>query len=269
MQNGLFELRGPLTKQQSTVLGIVGTLLILGIWFLLTSLGLVKSSILPSPLKVLSAFKELHFENALIRNTFKSIALNFGGYLEAIAIALPLGFLIGLLPLFRGLFGKSVDTFRYIPLTALTGLFILWFGIGTSMKIHFLAFGILVYLLPVVVQRIDEVQDVYLKTTYTLGATNWQTIKSVYIPAVFSKISDDIRVLVAISWTYIIIAELINSSEGGIGALIFQAGQRQGRIDKVFALLIVIIFIGFIQDRLFIWLDKLLFPHKHIKTKRY
>jgi len=264
MTNSLFELRGTLSKQQRIVLEITGLLLILGVWSLISYTGLVRESILPPPWKVIAAFKELHFENALIRNTFKSVGLNFMGYIEAIAIALPIGFLIGLVPLFKGLFGRSVDTFRFIPLTAVTGLFIVWFGIETSMKVHFLAFGILVYLLPVVVQRIEEVKDVYLKTVYTLGATNWQTIRSVYLPAVLSKISDDIRVLVAISWTYIIIAELVNST-GGIGALIYQAGQRQGRIDKVFAILVVIILIGLLQDRIFILLDRWFFPHKHIQ----
>lgn len=153
---------------------------------------------------------------------------------------------------------------RYLPLTALTGLFIIWFGIEDQMKIAFLAFGIIVYLLPVVVQRIDEVEDVYLKTVFTLGATNWQTIRSVYLPAVMSKLMDDIRVLTAISWTYIIIAELLNR-QGGIGSLIY-IKARQGQVDRVFAVLLVIILIGFVQDRLFVYMDRRLFPHKYYKT---
>ena len=133
------------------------------------------------------------------------------------------------------------------------------------MKVAFLAFGIIVFLLPVVVQRIDEVKDVYLKTSFTLGASNWQTIRTVYLPSVFSVLMDDIRVLTAISWTYIIIAELINR-QGGVGGLIYLKG-RQGQIDKVFAILIVIIIIGFLQDRLFMYLDKRLFTHKYYKKR--
>ncbi|NJN77179.1 MAG: ABC transporter permease subunit [Saprospiraceae bacterium] len=172
----------------------------------------------------------------------------------AIAISIPVGFLLGLIPLFRGLFSKIVDSFRFIPLTAVTGIFILWLGMENQMKVSFLAFGIIVYLIPVVVQRINEVEDVYLKTVFTLGATNWQTIRSVYIPAVISKLSDDIRVLTAISWTYITIAEMLNQN-GGIGNMIWMA-RRQSRLDKAFAMLIVIILIGIVQDRVFLWLDK-------------
>lgn len=220
--------------------------------------------LLPPPLEVVKAFPSLYQEDGLFRNTWISIWRNLQGYFWAIFIALLFGFPIGLFPVVRGLFSRQVDALRYLPLTALTGLFILWFGIGDSMKVAFLAFGILVYLLPVVVQRIDEVEDVYLKTTFTLGANNWQMIKSVYFPSVLSKLIDDIRVLTAISWTYIIIAELLNR-DGGVGAMIFING-RQGRVDRVFAWLFVIILVGFLQDRLFVYLDRRLFPHKYYKT---
>ena len=123
----------------------------------------------------------------------------------------------------------------------------------------------MVYLLPVIVQRINEVEDVYLKTVFTLSATNWQMVKTVYLPALFSKLIDDIRVLTAIGWTYIILVELLNRTEGGVGAMIW-GNRRSGNVDKVFAWLIVIIIVGFLQDRLFVYLDKRLFPHKYYKT---
>ncbi|OHB04762.1 MAG: hypothetical protein A2920_00640 [Candidatus Zambryskibacteria bacterium RIFCSPLOWO2_01_FULL_43_17] len=130
------------------------------------------------------------------------------------------------------------------------------------MKIQFLALGIVVYLLPTVVQRIDEVNQTSVNTVSTLGATKWQLVKSVFIPDVTSRVFEDIRILVAISWTYIIIAEVVNRQEGGIGALIFTVA-RQSRMDKVFACLIVIVLIGVAQDRVFKFLDKKLFPFKH------
>lgn len=268
--NRLFKLRGALDSRTRLILEIIGIILLIVVWYILTmgETPIVRSAILPTPWSVLTSYSELYTDNDLFKNLCRSIGLNLAGYTESIAIAIPLGFLIGLFPLFRGTFQRQVDAFRFVPLTAVTGLFIIWFGLGTSMKVHFLAFGILIYLLPVVVQRIDDVQDVYTKTVYTLGATNWQTIKSVYIPAVISKLSDDIRVLTAISWTYIIIAESLGN-QGGIGALIWRAGQRQGRVDKVFALLVLIIIIGFLQDKYFTYLDRKFFPYKYQNKDRY
>lgn len=235
----------------------------------LAALGLIQEKVyptLPTPLSVLMSFKELHYDDLLIWNSLKSIWLNLLGYLVAILVSVPVGFLLGLIPFFRGLFGRIFDAFRFIPLTAVTGIFVMWLGLGSEMKVAFLAFGIIVYLVPVVVQRIDEVEDVYLKTVFTLGANNWQKIRTVYFPYVVSRLSDDIRVLTAISWTYITIAEMLNRS-GGIGELIWIA-KRQSRIDKAFAVLIVIVLIGIVQDRLFLFLDRLIFPHKYVQERR-
>lgn len=225
---------------------------------------LVSNSLLPSPIEVVQAFKPLLQRDNLVGNTAFSVYLNLLGYLLATLIALPVGFAIGLFPIFRALFHRNIDALRFVPLTAVTGLFIAWFGIETQMKVAFLAFGIIVYLLPVVVQRVREVEEVYVQTAYTLGASKWQQIRTVFIPAVLSRVSDDVRVLVAISWTYIIVAELVNANSGGIGALAFKSA-RQSSIDKVFALLLVIIIIGFIQDKLFLLLDRILFPYKSNK----
>lgn len=256
-----FELRGEIPPKQAKILQILGLFSILSLWYLF-SLQIANASLLPNPLKVLISFKELHFENGLINNSLFSIKLNLLGYFEAIAIALPLGFLIGLFPVARTIMDRYIQAIRFLPLTAMTGLFIAYFGIQTNMKVQFLAFGIFVYLLPVVIQRIDEVENIYMQTAQTLGATRWQIIKSVFIPSVLSRVSDDIRVLVAISWTYIIIAELVNN-QGGIGAMAYKFA-RNGRIDKVFAVLLVIILIGMIQDRIFKYLDRKLFKFKYV-----
>ncbi len=307
----LFKLRGELNQGQSLILGIIGFVLLIAIWWILAeslaverpvgieytthlpstlgadsakvnldsilradSIALANATefekfypILPTPMQTIKSYPALFkdAQNPLFGEIIRSVWLNIKGYFWAIFISILFGFLIGLVPLLRGLFSKQVNALRYLPLTALTGLFIIWFGIDDSMKIAFLAFGIIVYLLPVVVQRIDEVKSVYLKTVFTLGANSWDTIKSVYIPSVMSKLIDDIRVLTAISWTYIIIVEYINSSKGGLGALIWKK-QRLSEPEKLFAILIIIILIGFIQDMIFVFFDRRLFPHKYRKT---
>jgi len=266
----MFRLRGTLNKTQSTGLAAIGIALFLGVWIILT-MGedpIVVRQILPSPFKVVSSYSDLLSENDLVINTAKSIGLNLSGYILALLFTLPIGFAIGLVPLFRGLFQRYVEAIRFVPITATAGMFVIWVGIGIGMKSAFMAFGIFIFLLPVVAQRIDEVQDVYLKTVYTLGATNWQTIKSVYIPSVMSRIWDDIRIMTAISWTYIIFIESY-SSEGGLGDILLKGAKRRGRVDKVFALLVLIILIGVFQDKIFAYMDRKLFPHKYQTKGKY
>lgn len=265
----LFKMGGSIDKKTSTIIAVIGLIVLLAIWYLLTYSGeIIPNKILPNPVKVLLSYGELYADYDLLPNTWYSVKLNIYGYVTAIVLALPLGFIIGMFPIARSLFSQYIDAVRFLPLTAITGIFIAWFGIGFDMKVYFLSFGILIYLLPVIVQRISELQNpsnnkdyVYLQTISTLGATNWQKFRHVYFPYVTEKISEDIRVLTAISWTYIIVAELLNR-EGGIGAMIYTLG-RQSRTPEVFALLFLIILIGFLQDRLFKFLDQLLFPSKY------
>ena len=300
----LFKLRGELSSSQNWILGIIGLIIFVGLWWLtaelnsnkipviegfesrldnknldLDSLAIADSVSLanateftktypaiPPPLATVQSYPELITKDNLAWNAWKSIWLNLKGYFWAIMISIPIGFLLGLLPLFRGLFSKQVDALRFLPLTALVGTFMTFYGVTEDkMRVAFLAFGIMVYLIPVVVQRVFEVKDVYLKTVFTLGATDWQTIKRVYIPSVMSKLMDDIRVLTAISWTYIIIAELLGAKEG-LGRLIWMS-QRQGQTEKVFAILLLFIVIGFFQDRIFAFIDKRMFPHKYLKMR--
>lgn len=221
--------------------------------------------IIPTPQSTFAAYPYMITNDKLIKNAWYSIWLNLRGYFWAIIISIPIGFGLGLYPFFRGLFSRQVEAFRFLPLTALVGIFMAAYGTGDDMKIAFLAFGIMVYLIPVVVQRINEVEDVYLKTVFTLGATDFQTIRNVYFPYVMSKVIDDIRVLTAISWTYIIIAELLNSTQG-LGRLIWTS-SRTGQTEKVFAVLLVFILIGFLQDRIFVFIDRRVFPHKYINLR--
>jgi NitT/TauT family transport system permease protein len=259
-----FQLRGKLPKQTKTLIGIAGTVIMLVVWTAITEGGFIPQSILPSPLKVVTSFGALHYNDALVRNAAFSLYLNFLGLLEAIALAVPLGFIIGLFPVFRAMSEGYITAGRFIPLTAVVGVFIAWFGIETNMKVQFLAFSIFLFLLPVVMQKVDEIEEVYVQAVTTLGASQWQTIKLVFIPTVISRVFDSIRVLAALSWTYIVVAEMVNANGGGVGALCY-ISARQSRIDKVFAILLTIVLIGFIQDRILLYLDRMLFPYKYLK----
>ena len=149
-------------------------------------------------------------------------------------------------------------------------LFLQCLAFLSLLKASFLAFGIIIYILPVVVQRVSELQNpandkdyVYLQTISTLGATNWQKFRYVYFPYVMQRVSTDVINLTAISYTYIVIAETLNK-EGGIGALI-NIMSRQSRTAEVYALLFLIIAIGILQDVLLKKLDVVLFPSKYNK----
>ncbi len=70
------------------ILSILGMLGFIGLWWAITASGMVTETIIPSPMSVLIALKELHLEDALVRNSLYSIKLNLLGYLQAIVISI-------------------------------------------------------------------------------------------------------------------------------------------------------------------------------------
>jgi len=260
---------GTISRKLSTTISLIGLGVILTIWYLVTEYGSIPSTILPKPLNVLLSFGELYTNYNVFSEAWYSIKLNFYGYIEAIAISLPLGFFIGLFPLPKALLSSWVDSSRFLPLTALMGLFVAWFGIELDMKVHFLAFGIIIYILPIMVKRISDVDNSHLQTAWTIGASDFQKFRYVYFPSVMSKLFSDIKVIVAVSWSYIVVAEMMNA-EGGVGSLIFRV-TKQGKTEMVFAILIIIVAIGIVNDIIFSVLNWLLYPftyeYSQLKSK--
>jgi ABC-type nitrate/sulfonate/bicarbonate transport system permease component len=109
MLKSLLRLRGELDAKLTTTIQLVGLGLILGAWSLISFFELVPAALLPSPLSVLSSFSDLHYNDALVRNVLYSIKINLFGYFQALVIAIPLGFIVGLLPVFRELFRRYID----------------------------------------------------------------------------------------------------------------------------------------------------------------
>ena len=248
-------------KRNLSLLQLSGWIILFAIWWIVTNLGLINNHVMPTPQKTWNAFLDMKANDDLGSNILFSVRINLFGYLKCIIAALVVGFAIGLSPQVRKMFSQQVNALRFVPITALMGIFIAISGLTIQTKINFLAFGIWVYLVPVVVQRIDEVNDTHLQMMKTLGAGFWQTVRYVTWRSVVARLSDDIRILVGISWTYIIVAELAGI-QGGLGSLIF-LGERQSNVGKVYAVIFIIVLIGIIQDVLFRLLDRLLFKFKY------
>jgi len=263
----LFRIDGEVSPRAEFLISVLGWVLLLLVWYMVTAFEWVNPFILPSPTEVAASFWVLFDEKHLVYHTGYSIFVNLSGYLQAVAIAVPLGFLIGLIPFFRNLIIRQIEAVRFTPLPAASGIFMALFGIGLNLKVQFLAFGIFVYLLPSIVQRIDEIKtDSHLQalqmTMKTLNATTWQSLRHFYLPSVLSRFFPDVINLVAVSWTYIVIAEMLNA-KGGLGYLIYLASNRSSHIEQVYAVIILIILIGLIQDRLLKRLDRAFFRFKY------
>jgi NitT/TauT family transport system permease protein len=251
------KIREATTHKTARQLALAGVLAFIGAWCGLTYGGLMPSVILPSPTEVLRSFPYLHTDEALVRSAWASLRRVMLGFLLSGAVAIPLGLLMGTFPKVKHFLAPVVDPLRFLPISALVPLFLVWFGIDELMKVMLLFVGTFVYLLPLVVEAVENVDDVYLQTAATLGASRWQMVYHVLIPGSSPAIGEALRVMNGIGWTYVIVAELVNPKYG-LGALITVAGKRS-HVDWIFAGIIVILLIGVLTDQIIRLINKQLF----------
>jgi NitT/TauT family transport system permease protein len=253
----LFAIRAPLPRQAAFILGFVAPALVLGAWCVLTYGGFVQPDFLPKPTEVVRGTLQLFIQHELAYAILVSTRRIAIAFLLASVIALPLGVLMGAFDPINRFFEPIMAPLRYMPISAFIPLLILWFGIYERQKIAFLFLGVFVYLLPVVVSSIRLVPEELVQTALTLGASKLQVVRTVLLPAALPEIFDSFRVMNAIAWTYVILAEAVNP-EYGLGYMVELARTHQ-KASWSFAGLLVIGGIGLLTDFLIRLVSSLLF----------
>lgn len=246
-------------------LGTIPIFALLGFWAFLTAGATPESrimspTILPSPVEVVRSFPSLWFERALTRNVMVSLYRVLAGFAVGVAIAFPLGLLMGSFTKVKATFNPVAVLGAYLPIPALVPLTLSLLGTGEEQKIGFLALAFVVYLLPLIVAAVDNVDPVYLKTAYTLGASKWQTVTKVLLGISWHDIYQAMRLGFGIGWSYILLAEMVDIGRG-IGGLIITS-QRRGPREHIYLALLVIVALAFVTDKLWAALGKRLFPYR-------
>ena len=253
----MFDLRQPLPRSTALIISIIAPVLLVAVWCVLTYGNLVSPDALPSPSEVVKGTLQLFIQYDLFSSVWISTQRILLAFLLAALVALPLGVLMGAFEPINRFFEPIMAPLRYMPISAFIPLLIWYFGIYEKEKIAFLFLGVFVYLLPVVVNAIRAVPEELVQTALTLGASKFQAIYSVLIPAALPDIFDSFRVMNAILWTYVILAEAVNP-EGGLGYMVELARTHQ-KVSWSFAGLIVIGGIGLLTDFILRTISGLLF----------
>ena len=227
-------------------------------WCLLTFGIKINPVFLPSPLAVGGAFRELWQEGVLLSYTLISLYRVLIGFFAAAIIAIPLGVLMATNKKTEGFFAPFIGFVRYLPVSALIPLMILYFGIGDFEKMAVIFVGTFFQLVLMVQDTVGTVPGDLLKAAYTLGAGGPAVYTKVILPASMPGIMDNLRICIGWAWTYLVIAELV-AANSGLGFMILRS-QRFLQTDRIFAGLIIIGCLGMLTDYLFKTLSKVLFP---------
>ena len=222
------------------------------VWHLLTSGR--SYSLIPPPAEVWTALVDLAvgginddaFSATLLTHLVASLSRVYGGFGLAVLFALPLGLLIGRVPLMRQLLDPTFQILRPVPVTAWLPLAMILFGLGPR-SAYFLVFLGAFY--PILVNTIFGVRSVeprLFEAASMLGCRGSAQFARVVLPAALPSIFTGLRLGLGFAWVVIVVGEM-TGVQTGLGAIIMEARQLS-RTEIVICGMGVIGLAGFISD---------------------
>lgn len=241
-------------RHEARLLSIVGVVGFLCLWELVVRIGLVDESVASSPTAIFEAARELAASGRLWQDT-RITLLEFGlGFALALVFGVLAGVVAGVSRRGSYLINPWLEVLYATPLIALTPMFILWFGIGTTFKV---VLGALVGLFPIAVNvraGVQATEASLVTVANSFGASRAKAFLSVVVPGTVPYLFSGIhqaagRVLVAV-----VIGELLASNQG-LGFMIAFAGQTFN-IPNLMVAIVVLAAIGTLTAHLFVALEK-------------
>ncbi len=240
------------------------TIVIVALWFLVTESGWVKPLFLPSPLavwdKFMLAMTDGVSNSTLIEHTLASIGRVFGAFLLALVTAVPIGILMGVNRVVRGLFDPIIEFYRPLPPLAYLPLVIIWLGIGEFPKVFLIYLAIFAPMAIAARAGVRSVSTEQIHAAYAMGATRGQVISQVIMKAALPEIFTGMRIGIGVGWTTLVAAEMVAANRG-LGFMVLNAAENLESDTVIMGIFIIGIF-AFAFDLLIRYLDKVLIPWK-------
>jgi NitT/TauT family transport system permease protein len=254
-------IRKPVSRSTAIFLGIGIWVIFFAAWKLAVVFEAVNLLLVPPPEKVLSTLYELMIGGRFPGDIGVSVLRVVGSFAGACLLAVPLGIMMGTFPAVESFFNPFVSAWRYLPAPAFIPILLMWLGTGEGPKLALLFIGVVFFLITLVMDYTRQVRIELIETSLTLGASQKQVLWTVIVPAVLPNVMIAMRQMLAVSWTYLVIAEIVASTTG-IGAMMMRA-RRFLHTDEIMAGIIVIGILGLLFDLLFRWLHRVLFSYLH------
>lgn len=179
------------SRAASAALDFPGVLLV--VWQIASSSGLLENRILPAPTAVVSAFWHLLISGEL----WQHVKVSAGRALLGLFIGGGLGLLLGLLNGSSRFASTLLDTtlqmIRNIPALALIPLVILWFGIDETAKLFLVAVGVFFPIYINTYHGIRSVDPQLIEMGKSYGLSRWQLYKEIILPGAMPSILVGLR----------------------------------------------------------------------------
>lgn len=238
------------------LVGAIAPLVLLAAWQLVSASGIVAAYRLPSPASVWLAGVELADSGALGVHIAISTQRVLTGFALGAILGLAIGAIVGLSRWASALVAPTIGAFRAVPSLAWVPLLILYLGINEDSKVVLITIGAFFPVYTTVAGALRHVNPHLVEVGRAFGLAPASLFLHVQLPAVIPTVVSGLRLALAQSWLFLVAAELIASSMG-LGFLLSDS-QNNGRIDRLFLVIILLAVLGKLTDALIGLLERYL-----------
>lgn len=259
--------RGPLPLRARLALGILGPLLLLGLWQAYVDLANVDELLLPSPLTVARALGADQTRPVL----WDAFLVTAQEIVYGLAVALVLGAALALAMhlsrVLRAMLVPVLIATQAIPLPVLAPVLVFWLGFTLLPKLVIVA---IICFFPVVMTTLDgldRVDPALRRLLRTSGANRLQILRWVELPAALPAALSGAKVAVAIGGIAAVFAEYAGTEQGrgGLGTVV-QSASSSSATDQAFAAIAILAAFAVLTTGALAALARVLAPWAHRST---
>lgn len=235
---------GMVLKRSAPVLACIG---LLALWQ--CAALVLKNDSFPTALEAIRAVPAILGDKESLINILASLRRMAIGFAVAVAVAIPLGLMMGRSRAVASFFNPLLMVIYPVPKAALMPIIMLWLGVGDLSKtlVIFLAVT-----LPIVYHSFQGAKAVEEKMIWSgaaMGLSPLQNMLRVVLPAALPEILAGCRTGLVLALITMVTSEMI-ARKSGAGNILFNA-LDMGQYDTVFAMIMIIGALGIILDAAF------------------
>ncbi|NDP42516.1 MAG: ABC transporter permease subunit [Aromatoleum sp.] len=248
----------------STTISVVTMVSLMLLWWLASHFRWVPELFLPTPETVFTRLYESmmgQLTDAPLATHFRwSMFRVFSAFLLACVTAIPVGIAMGVSRIARGIFDPPIEFYRPLPPLAYLPLIVIWFGIDELSKVLLIYLACFAPLAMSSRAGVRSVSQEQIHAAYSMGASKWQVIWHVIIPAAMPEILTAMRISIGFGWTTLVAAEMVAATYG-LGQMVLNASNFL-RTDIVIMGIVVIGAVAYLFDLLMRYVERLVVPWK-------
>ncbi len=230
-------------------------LLLLLLQFLADS-GILKSFVLPAPSAV---FHSLTADMPLFRpHILQTLKIASLGFVLSVIVGMLFALLMYRFKSVYRIFYPLVVASQTIPTMVITPVIVLIMGYSDLPRLFVV---VLTCFFPITISLFSGLRSVdsdLLKLMQTMGASSWETMRHVLLPASMPQLFSGLRISATYSVMSAVLAEWSGGGEG-LGILMLRS-KRSFRFDRMFAAVILIIVLSLVFYGIVIVLERIMMP---------